>query len=105
MCVQRIQAGKLVAKKEQRPVVDGDAMTACAEACPTNAITFGDWNDVNSGIRKVSTSDRAYQALEEVGVKPNIWYQVKVRNVEGKVPAAEAHGHQEGAEKKEEHSH
>jgi molybdopterin-containing oxidoreductase family iron-sulfur binding subunit len=106
MCVQRIQAGKLVAKKEQRPVVDGDAMTACAEACPTNAISFGDWNDVNSNIRKVSTSDRAYQALEEVGVKPNIWYQVKVRNVEGKVPAADAHGHAEGAEKKEEeHSH
>ncbi|WP_310557069.1 4Fe-4S dicluster domain-containing protein, partial [Flavobacterium sp.] len=79
-CVQRIQSGKLVAKKEGRPVQDGDVVTACQDACPTNAITVGDWNDVNSQIRKVSGEKRAYQALEEVGVKPNVWYQVKVRN-------------------------
>lgn len=80
MCVQRIQAGKLEAKKAGRKLVDGDATIACAEACPTNAIIFGDWNDTESEIRKVSESDRSYQALEEVGVKPNVWYQVKVRN-------------------------
>jgi MoCo/4Fe-4S cofactor protein with predicted Tat translocation signal len=79
-CVQKIQAGKLVAKKEGRPVVDGDVTTACSDVCPTNAITVGDWNDVNSMIRKSSEEKRAYQALEEVGVKPNIWYKVKVRN-------------------------
>jgi hypothetical protein len=49
-------------------------------------------------IRKESSSDRAYQALEEVGVKPNIWYQVKVRNVEGAAVAA-------GNEHHEEHNH
>ncbi len=81
-CVQRVQAGKLVAKKEDRPVVDGDVVTACADACPANAIIFGDWNDVESKIRKSSQEKRAYQALEEVGVKPNIWYKVKVRNEE-----------------------
>lgn len=97
MCVQRIQAGKLDAKKEGRKLVDGDAVTACAEACPTHAITFGDWNDTESQIRKVSEADRSYQALEEVGVKPNIWYQVKVRNIEG-APVAADH-------KEEEHSH
>ena len=81
-CVQKIQAGKLVAKKEMRPVVDGDVTTACSDSCPTNAITVGDWNDKDSAIRKSSEDKRAYQALEEIGVKPNIWYKVKVRNEE-----------------------
>ena len=79
-CVQKIQAGKLVAKKEGRPVKDGDVTTACSEVCPTNAIVVGDWNDIQSLVRKSSDDTRAYQALEEVGVKPNVWYKVKVRN-------------------------
>lgn len=80
LCVQQIQAGKLKAKVESRPVVDGDVSTACADACPTNAIIMGDWNDTGSSVRKASKDKRAYQALEEIGVKPNIWYQAKVRN-------------------------
>lgn len=83
-CVQKIQEGKLDAKMEQRPVKDGDVMTACQEACPTGAITMGDWNDPTSEIRKVSEQKRAYHALEEIGTKPNVWYQVKVRNEENK---------------------
>jgi molybdopterin-containing oxidoreductase family iron-sulfur binding subunit len=79
-CVQKIQAGKLLAKKESRPVKDGDVITACAEVCPTNAIVVGDWNDIQSVVRKSSEETRAYQALEEVGIKPNMWYKVKVRN-------------------------
>jgi len=84
-CVQRIQEGKLNAKKEARPVVDGDVVTACADACPNGCITFGDWNDESSEIRRITDLDtketnRSYQALEEVGVKPNVWYQLKVRN-------------------------
>ena len=79
-CVQRIQAGKLVAKKDGRPVEDGDFVSACADACPTNAIVVGDWNDIKSMVRSSSEDSRAYQALEEVGVKPNVWYKVKVRN-------------------------
>lgn len=81
-CIQKIQSGKLTAKKEERPVADGEVTTACADACPANAIIFGDWNDHESNIRKVSQDKRAYQALEEIGVKPNIWYQLKVRNEE-----------------------
>ena len=81
-CVQGIQAAKLTAKKEGRKLVDGEVMSACGDACPNDCITFGDWNDPESKIRKVSVSDRAYQALEEIGVKPNIWYQLKVRNIE-----------------------
>ena len=82
LCVQRIQAGKLDAKKEGRPVKDGEVQSACAEACPTNAIVFGDLNDSNSEIRKMADGDRAYNVLEEVGTRPNIYYQVKVRNAE-----------------------
>jgi molybdopterin-containing oxidoreductase family iron-sulfur binding subunit len=82
LCVQRIQATKLVAKKEARTVADGEFATACSDACPTNAIVVGDWNDLKSMIREKSEGVRAYQALEEVGVKPNVWYQVKVRNEE-----------------------
>ena len=80
LCVQRIQATKLVAKKEARVIADGEFATACSDACPTNAIVVGDWNDLKSMIREKSEGIRAYQALEEVGVKPNVWYQVKVRN-------------------------
>ena len=79
-CVQRIQSGKLEAKKEGRPVKDGDYTTACTDACPTNAILVGDWNDTASIVRSSSESSRSYQALEEIGVKPNVWYKVKVRN-------------------------
>ena len=82
MCVQRIQAGKLEAKKAGAPVVDGSVTTACAEACPTHAINFGDLNDTKSAARQVSETNRAYHALEEIGVKPNIFYMTKVRNVE-----------------------
>ena len=81
-CIQKIQSGKLTAKKEDRPVMDGEVATACADACPANAITFGDWNDHDSVIRKETEDKRSYQALEEIGVKPNVWYKVKVRNEE-----------------------
>ena len=82
LCVQRIQAGKLEAKKAGHPVEDGSIQTACSESCSMDAITFGDLNDTQSMVAQKSESDRAYQALEEVGVKPNIYYMVKVRNTE-----------------------
>src|SRR5574343_508325 len=104
-CVQRIQAGKLDAKKEGRPVVDGDFVSACADACPTNAIIVGDWNDLKSMVRSSSEDTRSYQALEEVGVKPNVWYKVKVRNEKNDVLAKlqvseEHHGEAKHADKK-----
>ena len=118
-CVQKIQEGKLVAKKADRKVTDGDVTTACADACPSNAIIFGDWNDTASMVRKSSAEDRAYHVLEEVGTKPNIWYKVKVRNEQNDALAAiqADHGHSEehvgghedpvhgGSETTEEHGH
>jgi molybdopterin-containing oxidoreductase family iron-sulfur binding subunit len=104
-CVQRIQAGKLDAKSEGRPVQDGDYTSACADVCPTSAITVGDWNDVNSMVRTSADDKRSYQALEEVGVKPNVWFKVKVRNEENKdldLLQVLSSSH-EGAEHSEEH--
>jgi len=80
LCVQRIQAGKLEAKKAGKPVEDGAIQTACSAACPTNAITFGDHNNESTQVNKNSQDERAYHLLEEVGVQPNIWYMTKVRN-------------------------
>lgn len=90
-CVQRIQYGKLEAKKEGRRPVDGDAVTACASACPSEALVFGDMKDPSSEISqrlKIKTSekmveameDRAYHVLEELRVMPNVWYLTKIRN-------------------------
>ena len=96
MCVQRIQSGKLAAKREGRRPVDGEINTACATACPSDAITFGDLNDPKSKISKmlqieekedgqgaterVVNEARAYHVLEELNVNPNIWYMTKIRN-------------------------
>jgi molybdopterin-containing oxidoreductase family iron-sulfur binding subunit len=107
-CVQRIQEGKLNAKKEARMVIDGEIQTACSSACPTNAIQFGDWNDTESQVRKNSQTPRAYMALEEVGIQPNIYYMVKVRNTEEtkliqkRKMQGGHHEHHEQAEHKEE---
>jgi molybdopterin-containing oxidoreductase family iron-sulfur binding subunit len=85
MCVQRIQLGKLTAKKESRAIRDGEVVTACASACPADAITFGDLNDTESKISKLlakESGDRAYNVLKEINVSPNVWYLTKVRNRE-----------------------
>jgi molybdopterin-containing oxidoreductase family iron-sulfur binding subunit len=82
MCIQNIQATKLKAKMENRSVEDGEVDCACAEACDTGAIWFGDLNNPNSMVSKVSKNNRAYHALEEVGAKPNVFYMTKVRNTD-----------------------
>lgn len=84
MCVQRIQSGKLDAKKAGTPVNDGSIDTACSEACASGAIKFGDLNDKNSYVHQASQNQRSYVLLEEVGVKPNVYYMTKVRNLDSK---------------------
>ncbi|MFN8690559.1 MAG: molybdopterin oxidoreductase, partial [Cyclobacteriaceae bacterium] len=110
-CVQRIQTGKLTAKKEKRELNDGEVITACQASCSTGAIVFGDMNNPESRISKLLKIDhyktvknakgeeervfnygidkkignpRAYRVLEEIGVKPNIFYLTKIRNKDGK---------------------
>jgi molybdopterin-containing oxidoreductase family iron-sulfur binding subunit len=92
-CVQKIQYGKLEAKKENRRPIDGDINTACASACPSEAIVFGDMKDESSRISQLLKledgengmevkEERAYHVLEEINVKPNVWYFTKIRNKE-----------------------
>lgn len=81
-CVQKIQAGKLTAKRENRKLVDGEIQTACSSACPSNAIVFGDRNDPNSEISKLFKDERSYRMLEEVGIRPAMTYMTKIRNTD-----------------------
>ena len=90
MCVQRIQYGKLEAKKENRRPIDGEIKTACQTACSSNAIIFGDYNDETSLVHSLRGEERSYALLEEVGTEPNVFYHVKVRNVD----EAYYHGHE-----------
>ncbi len=90
MCQQRLQAGKLEAKKAGAPIKDGAIKTACQSACPSNAITFGDLNDKESMITKAFEDDRTYFLLEDIGVKPTNSYKVKVRNQDEPILAAHA---------------
>ena len=83
MCVQRLQEGKLNAKKASRTVKEGEINTACAQTCPTNAITFGDYNLSESALNKMwKPEERSYHLLGELNVQPNVFYQTKVRNIE-----------------------
>jgi molybdopterin-containing oxidoreductase family iron-sulfur binding subunit len=81
-CVQRIQEGKLTAKKENRKLEDGEIKSACQTACPTNAITFGDMNNKESAVAKTFTTGRNYFLLEELHFLAHVGYQVKIRNKE-----------------------
>jgi molybdopterin-containing oxidoreductase family iron-sulfur binding subunit len=100
-CVQRIQAGKLEAKKDGRRPVDGEIKTACMSACSAGALVFGDMKDGESQISKLldielqpkmvkANEPRAYHVLEELRVMPNVWYLRKVRNKDEQKDKAEA---------------
>ncbi|WP_422106128.1 TAT-variant-translocated molybdopterin oxidoreductase [Winogradskyella sp.] len=80
MCIQKTQKTILDAKREGRPVKDGEFQTACSAACGNGAMVFGDINDEHSKIAELKEDNRAYHLLEHVGTKPNVVYQTKVRN-------------------------
>jgi MoCo/4Fe-4S cofactor protein with predicted Tat translocation signal len=92
-CVQRLQEGKLNAKKEDRPLRDMEVKTACQQACPTHAIVFGNVNDKNSKIAQMRVreqKERKFYVLEELHTLPNVNYLEKVRNTNRKVGTPEA---------------
>jgi molybdopterin-containing oxidoreductase family iron-sulfur binding subunit len=83
-CVQRIQQGKLQAKREKRRTQDGDINTACAQSCPTNAIVFGDMLDKNSRVSQIlarQKGERAFHVLNEINTQPNVTYLTQIRNL------------------------
>lgn len=90
-CVQRIELGKYEAKAQNRRAGDNDIRTACQEACPADAITFGDMNNPESAVHKLRQHPRGFTSLEEVNTKPAVTYLTKVRNRPAKVVEG-AHG-------------
>lgn len=84
-CVQRLQDAKLAAKKEGHPMRDGAAKTACQQACPTDAIVFGNVKDTESNIyklRRQEQTERTFYVLEHIHTLPNVNYLSKIRNTE-----------------------
>ena len=77
-CVQRIADGKGQAKDERRSVRDGDVTPACAQTCPAQAIVFGDMNDPDSRVSRLSEDARAYHVFGELNTRPAITYLKKV---------------------------
>ncbi len=81
-CIQRVQNGKIKARAEgDGRVHDGDIKSACQEACPTQAIVFGDLNDRASRVSQLQADPRSYSMLEELNVKPRTKYLARIRNV------------------------
>jgi molybdopterin-containing oxidoreductase family iron-sulfur binding subunit len=79
-CVQRIQAARIDAKLAERSLADGDVRTACEQACPTQAIVFGDLADPASRVRERKKSRRNYALLGELGTRPRTSYLERLRN-------------------------
>jgi Fe-S-cluster-containing dehydrogenase component len=73
-CVQRIKAGEEKAKSAGRTVLDGEVVSACAQACPTDAIIFGDMSDPESRVSKAARSQKGFKELEELGTHPSVVY-------------------------------
>jgi molybdopterin-containing oxidoreductase family iron-sulfur binding subunit len=79
-CVQRIREAEQTAKSVGQPLRDGDIVPACAAACPTDAIVFGNARDPSSAVARTSRSARGYRILEELGVRPSVTYLAALRN-------------------------
>jgi molybdopterin-containing oxidoreductase family iron-sulfur binding subunit len=80
-CVQRIQEAKISARRDNRPLRDGDIKTACAQACSAGGIVFGDLNDPTSRVAKLNKLDRQYKLLPDLGVQPRTSFLAKIRNL------------------------
>jgi len=79
-CTQRLQEAKILAKNESRLLKDGDVVSACQQACPTDSIIFGNINDPESAVAKIKKSNRNYSLLGELNIRPRTTYLAKLRN-------------------------
>jgi len=79
-CVQRINAARIAAEKEDRRIRDGEVVTACQAACPTQAIVFGDIHDPQSRVARAKADPRNYGLLTELNTRPRTTYLARLRN-------------------------
>jgi molybdopterin-containing oxidoreductase family iron-sulfur binding subunit len=79
-CVQRINEARITAKKEGRRIRDGEVVTACEQACPTQAIVFGNIADPATKVARARSNPRTYKLLEELNTRPRTTYQVRIQN-------------------------
>jgi molybdopterin-containing oxidoreductase family iron-sulfur binding subunit len=79
-CIQRINVARIASDRENRPIADGEVVTACQQACPTNAIVFGNINDTNSQGRKLKSEPLSYGLLVDLNTRPRTTYMARVRN-------------------------
>jgi molybdopterin-containing oxidoreductase family iron-sulfur binding subunit len=79
-CIQRINTGRIEAEKQNRPIRDGEIVTACEAACPAEAIVFGNANDPESRVSKLKSQQRNYSILGELTTRPRTTYLAAVRN-------------------------
>jgi MoCo/4Fe-4S cofactor protein with predicted Tat translocation signal len=79
-CVQRINLARIAAKKEEREIRDGEVVTACQQACPTNAIVFGDLHDKTSMVSKLKTEPHDYTLLGDLNTRPRTTYLARLQN-------------------------
>jgi molybdopterin-containing oxidoreductase family iron-sulfur binding subunit len=100
-CTQRIARTKIARRNAGEEVKDGDIVTACQQACPTQAIVFGNLNDTSSAVRTLQKNPRAYDVLGDLNTRPRTRYLAKLRNREvAEVTGGhggEGHGGGEGA--------
>jgi len=95
-CVQRINQARVDAKTADRPLADGDVVTACQQACPADAIVFGDLNMPDSKVSQLAAQQRNYGLLEDIGTRPRTTYLAVVRNQNPALPdpsGTETSGH------------
>jgi MoCo/4Fe-4S cofactor protein with predicted Tat translocation signal len=85
-CVQRINAARIQAKREDRPIRDGEILTACQAVCPTDAIVFGNINDPESRVARLKASPRNYTTLADLNTRPRTTYLAAVKNPNPALP-------------------
>lgn len=85
-CTQRISAARIEAEKTGREVRDGEIVTACEAACPTDAIVFGNLNDPESRVTKLSKDHRNYNVLNSLNTQPRTTYLAGLRNQNKEMP-------------------
>ena len=78
--MQRVNNARIEAKKQDRPIVEGEVKTACQQSCPTQAITFGNLNVKEEQVTQLQTEPLRYTLLDELNAMPRVSYLGRVKN-------------------------